>query len=83
MDDLEGLLDDVDCLGLLTCVAAVEHEGSSKTLDDWAEGLSELLALVSTSCVGHINLSPRGSDSDVVLEAGINDLNIIIGPSAE
>jgi hypothetical protein len=46
VDDLERLLDDRKGLSLLTGVAAVEHEGSSQTLDSRAQGLLELLSLV-------------------------------------
>jgi hypothetical protein len=75
MDDLEGVPHNTDGLDLLTSVPAVELEGSNESLDDGAEGLSELLALVSASSVGHEDLSLGGGSGDVVDEAGVSDLS--------
>ncbi len=75
VDDLEGVPDNSDGLHLLTGVPAVELEGADESLDDGAESLSELLALVSAGSVGHEDLSLGGGGSDVVKEAGVSDLS--------
>ena len=75
MDDLEGVPDNTNGLDLLTSVPAVELEGSNESLDDGAEGFSELLALVSASSVGDEDLSLSGGSGDVVDEAGVSNLS--------
>lgn len=74
MDDFEGVSDDADGLDLLAGVSSVELEGANEALDDGAECLSELLALVSAGSVGDEDLGLGGGGGDVVDEAGIGDL---------
>ena len=74
VDDFEGVPDDADGLDLLTSVSSVELEGADEPLDDGAECLSELFALVSSGSVGDEDLGLGGGGGDVVNEAGISDL---------
>ncbi len=74
VDDFEGVSHDSDGLNLLTSVSSVELEGSDKALNDGAQCLSELLALVSSGSVGDEDLGLGGGSSDVVEEARISDL---------
>lgn len=51
VDDFEGMLDDGESVALLACVASVEHQSACESLHDGAEGLPELLALISIEVI--------------------------------
>jgi hypothetical protein len=61
--DLESVGDNADSHELLSVVAAVHHEGVSKTLNDWALCLSEALCGITASRMGDVDWS---ADLDVI-----------------
>ncbi len=78
VDDFESVLDDLDGLDLFTSVATLVHEAVHHALDDGALDFSELLELVSSSSVGHGHLGFVGRHSDVIFEADIVNLKLLI-----
>ena len=82
VDELEGGADDVDGEDLLTGVAAGEHQGDNKALDDGALGLAEALGLVAALGVRQVDGVLR-LDGDVVLKRDVVDLDIVEGPLVE
>ena len=83
VDDFKGVSDDSDSLDFFTGISAVELEGSDKSLNDGGEGFSELFGLVSAGSVGDKDLGSGGFDSDVVFEAGVIDLEVVVTPPGE
>lgn len=83
VDDIHGILDDSESLDLLTSVSALEHQTSDKALDDWALGLSESLALVSTGSVRDKDLALGGLDSDIVFKSLVWAVDSLVFPLTE
>ena len=83
VDDLEGVLDDLDGLDLFTGVAALIHEAIHHALDDGALDLSELLELVTAGGVGNGDLRLVSLDSNVIFEADVIDLHFGVIPFSE
>ena len=83
VDDFKSVSDDSDGFDFFTGVSAVELERSNESFYDGGECFSKLFSLISASGVWDEDLRSSGFDSDVVLEAGVVDLEIIIAPSGE
>mmetsp|Transcript_36977 Transcript_36977/g.55873 ORF Transcript_36977/g.55873 Transcript_36977/m.55873 type:complete len:247 (-) Transcript_36977:55-795(-) len=83
VDNLEGMLHDADGHHFLTVVPAVHHHGAAQSLHDRAQGLSELLLLVSASSVRQEGHGVHSMNSDVVLEGQVTDVDIAVAPAAE
>jgi hypothetical protein len=79
VNDFEGVADNTDGLDLLTGVASVELHGADEAFDDGAESFSEFLGLVATGGVGDKDLSLGGLGCDVINEAGVFDLGVVVG----
>lgn len=79
VDDLECMSDDSDGFNFLSCVSSVELEGSNKSLDDGAKCFSEFFALVSACSMRDKDLSLGCSSCDVINEAWVGNLRVMMG----
>lgn len=70
-------------LHLLTGVPAMKLHRAHKSFNNWAQGLSEFLSLISAGSVGDEDLRFLRLDSNVVDKAGILNFNVVIGPFGE
>lgn len=75
VDDFKSVAHDSDGLNLLSCVPAVELEGTDEPLNDWAGCLSEGLLLVAASSVRDEHVGFIGVDGDIIDEALVVDLS--------
>ncbi len=75
--------DDSDSLNFLTSVSAMELKGANESFNNRGKSLSELFSLISASSMRDKDLGPGGLDSNIVLEAWIIDLEVIVTPSGE
>ena len=53
------------------------------SLDNRALGLSELLNLISTGGMRHVDLGLLGFDGNVVLQRRVVDFDVVVAPSSE
>ncbi len=83
VDDFEGVSDDSDGLDFLTGVSAMELKRSNKSLNNGSKCLSELFSLIPAGSMWHKNLRSCGLDSNIVLEAWVINLEVIVTPSGE
>lgn len=78
MDDFKSVLDDLDGLDLFTGVSSVEHQTIDETFNDGAFSFFEFLLLPSSGGMGDHDLGLFLSDGDVVSEANITNLRLLI-----
>jgi len=84
VDELEGLLDDVDGVLLLTVGAATsDHDGVDEALNNRALDLLELALLVAASGVGDEDLLSNSFDLAIVDKGHVGAFNAFVGPLAE
>jgi len=79
VDNLKGVLNNPNGHELLTVVTAVVHEAVHKALNNGALVLLEATLGITTSRVRDVHF--RLLDGNVIRQADIIDLNVVIGPT--
>ena len=83
VDDLQGLSEHSDALGLLTGVSAVEAQRPDDSFCNGAAGLLESLKLVPAGGVGQEDSALGGGDGDVVGQCRVLHFEFVVAPLVE
>lgn len=75
--------DNSDGFDFFASISTVELHRSDKSFDDGTEGFPELFNLISSGGVWDKYLGSGGFAGNVIDEAGVFDLNIVVGPFGE